>query len=110
MKPAAGVGLGAVLGAGIGGLMGGGVKGVLKGAAVGGGLATAGYATRGFHRGRKSLKTPYGGSRRLDPNTLDYDWASSDPRNALRNSSSRISEQMNSSGDIVLGMHNLRRG
>lgn len=112
LNPVAGVGLGAAIGAGIGGMITRSAKGAAIGGLLGGGISTAGYARSGHDRGQKSLKTSYGGSRRLDPNTLDYDWdtRASDPREAYRNSSGRISQQMNSSGDIVLGMHNLRRG
>ena len=111
-NPAAGVGLGTAVGAGIGGMITRSAKGAAIGGLLGGGISTAGYAKSGHDRGQKSLNTAYGGSRRLDPNTMDYDWdtKASDPREAYRNSSGRISQQMNSSGDIVLGMHNLRRG
>jgi hypothetical protein len=111
-NPAAGVGISAAIGAGIGGMITRSGKGARRGALLGGAIATAGYAKSGYQRGQKALKTPYGGSRRLDPNTLDYDWdtRASDPREAYRNSSGRISQEMNSSGNIVLGMHNLRRG
>jgi hypothetical protein len=111
-NPAAGVGLSAAIGAGLGGMITRTGKGARRGALLGGAIATAGYAKSGHDRGEKSLNTAYGGSRRLDPNTMDYDWDTkgSDPREAYRNSSGRISQQMNSSGDIVLGMHNLRRG
>ena len=111
-RPLAGVGLGTAIGAGIGGMITRTGKGARRGGLLGGAIATAGYAKTGNYRGEKSLNTAYGGSRRLDPNTMDYDWETkaSDPREAYRNSSGRISQQMNSSGDIVLGMHNLRRG
>lgn len=88
----------------------GGAKGALIGSIAGAGLATAGYASTGIHRGDKNLKSAYGGERRLNPNTLDYDWGAENPRESYRNTSSRIANSMNSSGDIVLGMHNMRRG
>jgi hypothetical protein len=112
LNPAAGIGAGTAIGAGLGGLVTRSAKGTALGGLMGGAIATAGYVKTGNHRGEKALKTAYGGSRRLDPNTLEHNWDTgpSDPRDAYRNSSSRISEQMNSSGDIVLGMHNMRRG
>lgn len=112
LNPGAGIGAGAAIGAGLGALITRSAKGTALGGLMGGGLATAGYVKTGNHRGEKALKTAYGGSRRLDPNTLEHNWDTgpSDPRDAYRNSSSRISQQMNSSGDIVLGMHNMRRG
>lgn len=112
LNPGAGITAGAAIGAGIGGLITRSAKGAAIGGLMGGGAATVGYVKTGNYRGDKALKTAYGGSRRLDPNTIDYGWdtKASDPREAYRNSSGRISEQMNSSGDIVLGMHNLRRG
>jgi len=112
LNPGAGIGLGTAIGAGLGGMITRSAKGAALGGLMGGGAATAGYVKTGKHRGDKALKSAYGGSRRLDPNTMDYDWdtKASDPREAYRNSSGRISQQMNSSGDIVLGMHNLRRG
>lgn len=112
LNPGAGIGAGAAIGAGLGALITRSAKGTALGGLMGGGLATAGYVKTGNHRGDKALKTAYGGSRRLDPNTLEHNWDTgpSDPRDSYRNSSSRISEQMNSSGDIVLGMHNMRRG
>jgi hypothetical protein len=111
-SPAAGVGLSTAIGAGLGGMITRSAKGAALGGLMGGGAATAGYVKAGHDRGQKALKSAYGGSRRLDPNTMNYDWdtKASDPREAYRNSSGRISQQMNSSGDIVLGMHNLRRG
>jgi hypothetical protein len=112
LNPGAGVTAGAAIGAGIGGLITRSAKGAAVGGLMGGGAATAGYVRTGKHRGDKAIKTAYSGSRRLDPNTLEHNWdqGPSDPREAYRNSSGRISQQMNSSGDIVLGMHNLRRG
>lgn len=103
-NPAIGLGASGGLGALVGGVVGKGLKGKTMGGVIGGiagaALGTAAYAKLAVNRASQGLSTPYAGSRRLDPNSLSYQ----------RNSSLDTAEQMNSYGDIVFGMHNMRRG
>jgi hypothetical protein len=105
--------IGGTLGAIAGGIIGRGAKGALRGGligAIGGSAAMAApsmmLATR---RAEKNMKSGLGVNRRLNPNTLDLNY-DAPQESYLRNSSLRRQEQMNSSGDMVLGMYNLRRG
>lgn len=96
------------IGAIAGGLLGRG-KGALIGGAIGGALGLAGYGKLAMNRSKQGLNTPYGGDRRLNPNTLNYD-DYSNTEGYLRNSSLANANRLNSQGDIVFGMHNMRRG
>ena len=104
--------LGGTIGAMIGGAFGGG-KGLLRGGligAIGGSAAMAAPPMMlAAHRAEKNMKSGIGVNKRLNPNTLDLNY-SAPQESYLRNSSLRRQEQMNSSGDMVLGMYNLRRG
>ena len=113
LKPSVGLGLTGGLGAVAGGFLGKGLlgkgKGALLGGAIGGALGLAGYGKLAANRSNQGMNTPYGGDRRLNPNTLNYD----DYENTegyLRNSSLAMANKLNSHGDIVFGMHNMRRG
>lgn len=103
-SPKVGLGVSGGLGALVGGVIGKGLKGKSIGGVVGGlagaALGTAAYAKLAVNRASQGLNTPYSGNRRLDPQNLSYQ----------RNSSLETAEQMNSYGDIVFGMHNMRRG
>jgi hypothetical protein len=96
----------------IGGAFGGG-KGLLRGGligAIGGSAAMAAPPLMlAAHRAEKNMKSGIGVNKRLNPNTLDLNY-DAPQESYLRNSSLRRQEQMNSSGDMVLGMYNLRRG
>lgn len=104
-KPSVGLGFTGGVGALIGSMAGKGAKGRMMGGAIGGligtGIGLAGYAALASNRGSQGLKTPYAGNRRLDQNTMSY---------SDRNVSLSNAEQLNSYGDIVFGLHNLRRG
>jgi hypothetical protein len=104
--------LGGTIGAMIGGAFGGG-KGLLRGGligAIGGSAAMAAPPLMlAAHRAEKNMKSGIGVNKRLNPNTLDLNY-DAPQESYLRNSSLRRQEQMNSSGDMVLGMYNLRRG
>lgn len=105
-KPSVGIGLTGGLGATAGAVLGKGIKGKLIGGAIGGALGGAlglgGYAALASNRGTQSLRTPYGGDRKLDQRTLSY--------SGSNNQSLETANQLNSYGDIVFGMHNMRRG
>jgi hypothetical protein len=113
VKPAVGVGLTGGIGALAGGLMGRGFlgkgKGALIGGAIGGALGLAGYGKLAANRAAQGENTPYAGNRRLNPNTLNYD-DYENTQGYLRNSSLAMANKLNSHGDIVFGMHNMRRG
>lgn len=103
-------GLGALVGAGIGGgigsLMGRGVKGAIGGA-IAGGIGMPLMAATGYiNRNREFMMTsPYSGNRRLDRKTMEYI-----PWTQPKNTSSQNANELNATGDVVLGMHNRRRG
>ena len=104
--------LGGTLGSMIGGAFGG-VKGAVRGGLIGaiGGSAVmaAPPMMLAAHRAEKNMQSGIGVNKRLNPNTLDLNY-DAPQESYLRNSSLRRQEQMNSSGDMVLGMYNLRRG
>lgn len=95
--PLAGAGMGLAVGA-IGGQIAkkrgvphiGGVRGALAGAAIGGAIGLAGAVQAATH--------PYRSNPNLFRNSPYY------------NTSLSNAERLNASGDIVLGMHNTRRG
>lgn len=95
--PLAGAGMGMAVGA-IGGQIAkkrgvphiGGVRGALAGAAIGGAIGLAGAVQTATH--------PYRSNPNLFRNSPYY------------NTSLSNAERLNASGDIVLGMHNTRRG
>lgn len=95
--PLAGTGMGLAVGA-IGGQIAkkrgvphiGGVRGALAGAAIGGAIGLAGAVQAATH--------PYRSNPNLFRNSPYY------------NTSLSNAERLNASGDIVLGMHNTRRG
>jgi len=95
--PFAGAGMGMAVGA-IGGQIAkknkvphiGGVRGALAGAAIGGAIGLAGAVQTATH--------PYRSNPNLFRNSPYY------------NTSLSNAERLNASGDIVLGMHNTRRG
>jgi hypothetical protein len=105
-----------ILGGGLGALIGGalgGTKGALRGGLIGSIGGSAAMAAPGImvasHRAEKNMRSGIGVNKRLNPNTLNLDW-NAPQESYLRNSSIRRQQQMNSSGDMVLGMYNLRRG
>jgi hypothetical protein len=104
-----GIGGLALTGAAIGGVMGK-SRGALAGGILGAAVGTAGYASLASNRGTQGLRTPYGGNRTLNPETLDYDVEFNNPGANARNVSLANARALNSQGDIVLGMHNRRRG
>jgi hypothetical protein len=105
--------IGGTLGAIAGGILGRGVKGAVRGGligAIGGSAAMAAPPMMlAAHRAEKNMQSGIGVNKRLNPNTLDLNY-DAPQESYLRNSSLRRQEQMNSSGDMVLGMYNLRRG
>ena len=110
------IGLGGGIGGFIGGAIGGafgGLKGALRGGLIGGiggaGLAAAPPVVLAAHRAKKNMQSGIGINRRINPNTMNLDWGAPQ-QDFVRNSSLRMQEKMNSSGDMVLGMYNLRRG
>lgn len=97
---------GAAIGGGIGQIFGRGVRGGIAGALIGGvGLPAA--AAKGYINRNKEfmLSSPYSGNRRLDRKTMEYI-----PWREQKNTSTETANQLNASGDVVLGMHNRRRG
>jgi len=82
-------------------------RGGIAGAAVGmAGAAAIGGAY--INRNEKFFsESPYVGNRRLDRRTMEYTGTSNMYGD---NTSSRNAKDLNADGNIVLGMHNLRRG
>ena len=98
--------------AGIGSLIGGlarGRKGALVGGAVGGTLGAIGSIAMGvgyINRNERFFReSPYVGNRRLNRETMSYQ-----PLSGARNTSLQTAQDLNADGNIVLGMHNMRRG
>lgn len=104
-----GVGAMSLTGAAIGAVMGK-SRGALAGGIIGAAVGTAGYASMASNRNSQGRRTPYGGSRELNPDTLEYDREFNNPGANARNVSLANAQALNSQGDIVLGMHNRRRG
>ena len=50
-------------------------------------------------------ESPYVGNKRLNRETMSYQ-----PLNNARNTSLQTAQDLNADGNIVLGMHNMRRG
>jgi hypothetical protein len=109
VPPTLGVGAVAGLGAYAGKKIGG-LRGAIAGGIIGGGMAAASYGKLAMNRGEQGLRTPYAGDRTLNRETFDYDIEASNPGARSRNSSLANAQMLNSTGDIVLGMHNMRRG
>jgi hypothetical protein len=109
VPPTLGAGATTALGAYAGKKMGG-IRGAIAGGIIGAGVGLGAYGRLAANRGSQGLNTPYGGNRRLNPDTLDYDNEVTNPGARARNSSLENARMLNSSGDIVLGMHNMRRG
>lgn len=97
---------GAAVGGGIGQIFGKGVRGAIAGG-IAGGIALPTAAAGGYINRNKEfmLSSPYAGNRRLDRRTMEYI-----PWREQRNTSTQTASQLNASGDVVLGMHNRRRG
>lgn len=104
-----GIGTMSLAGAAIGAVAGK-SRGALAGGVIGAAVGTAGYGALAVNRGNQGLRTPYGGDRTLNPETLDYDVEFNNPGANARNVSLSNARALNSQGDIVLGMHNRRRG
>lgn len=100
----AGMGLGATLGGVVGG-MSKGFKGGVIGAAFGATAGLAGGVAMGsgyISRNERFInESPYVGKRKLNRD-MSY--------GGQRNSSLETARELNADGNIVLGMHNLRRG
>lgn len=100
----AGIGLGATLGGVVGG-MAKGFKGGALGAAFGATAGLAGSVAMGagyISRNERFInESPYLGKRKLNRD-MSY--------GGQRNSSLQTAQELNADGNIVLGMHNLRRG
>lgn len=92
------------LGGALGGLIGGRAKG-FKGAAFGAIAGLAGSAAMGIgyiNRNERFMnESPYVGNRKLNRD-MSY--------GQQRNTSLQTAQELNADGNIVLGMHNLRRG
>jgi hypothetical protein len=110
------MGAGAMLGGAVGGLAGGAVGGLAKGfkggalgAAFGATAGLAGSAAMGIgyiNRNERFInESPYVGTRRLNS-----DMTYGGKLYNSRNTSSKTAQDLNADGNIVLGMHNLRRG
>lgn len=96
---------GAAIGGGIGGTFGRGVRGAIAGGIAGIGLG-AGLGAAYINRNKEfMLSSPYSGNRRLDRRTMEYI-----PWTEQRNTSTQTARELSASGDVVLGMHNRRRG
>jgi hypothetical protein len=97
---------GAAIGGGIGSLMGRGVRGAIAGG-IAGGIGMPLMAATGYINRNKEfmMSSPYSGNRRLDRKTMEYI-----PWSQPRNTSSQNASELNATGDVVLGMHNRRRG
>ena len=104
----AAMGLGATLGGVVGG-MAKGFKGGVLGAAFGATAGLAGSAAMGvgyINRNERFInESPYVGTRRLN-----RDMTYGGKIYGQRNSSLQTAQELNADGNIVLGMHNLRRG
>jgi len=102
------MGLGATLGGVVGG-MAKGFKGGVLGAAFGATAGLAGSAAMGaayINRNERFInESPYVGTRRLN-----RDMTYGGKIYGQRNSSLQTAQELNADGNIVLGMHNLRRG
>lgn len=102
------MGAGAMLGGFVGG-MAKGFKGGAIGAAFGATAGLAGSAAMGIgyiNRNERFInESPYVGTRRLNSD-MTYGGKLYNPRNT----SSQTAQDLNADGNIVLGMHNLRRG
>lgn len=102
------MGAGAMLGGVIGG-MAKGFKGGALGAAFGATAGLAGSAAMGIgyiNRNERFInESPYVGTRRLN-----RDMTYGGKIYGQRNSSLETAQELNADGNIVLGMHNLRRG
>ncbi|MFZ4104794.1 hypothetical protein [Flavobacterium sp.] len=85
------------------------IKGGALGGALGIGLGLAGTAAMGIgyiNRNERFInESPYVGSRRLNS-----DMTYGGKLYNSRNTSSQTAQDLNADGNIVLGMHNLRRG
>lgn len=99
---------GAMIGSKSGGIKGA-IRGGIMGAIAGTTAVAALPASVAAHRAQKNMKSGIGINRRINPNTMNLDWGAPQ-QDFVRNSSLRMQEKMNSSGDMVLGMYNLRRG
>jgi len=103
-------GIGAIAGAAIGGtagrLLGKGVRGAIMGG-IAGGIGVPAMAAKGYVNRNKSFmnQSPYTGNKRLNRETMEYS-----PWTEDKNVSLARANELNASGDIVLGMHNLKRG
>jgi len=97
---------GAAIGGGIGGMFGHGVRGAMIGG-IAGGIGLPAAAGKGYINRNKDfmISSPYSGNRRLDRKTMEYI-----PWTDQRNTSTQTANQLSASGDVVLGMHNRRRG
>ncbi len=104
----AAMGLGATLGGVVGG-MAKGFKGGVLGAAFGATAGLAGSAAMGvgyINRNERFInESPYVGTRRLN-----RDMTYGGKLYGQRNTSSQTAQELNADGNIVLGLHNLRRG
>jgi hypothetical protein len=107
-KTIAAMGLGATLGGVVGG-MAKGFKGGVLGAAFGATAGLAGSAAMGvgyINRNERFInESPYVGTRRLN-----RDMTYGGKLYGQRNTSSQTAQELNADGNIVLGLHNLRRG